>query len=415
MHVTEDESRLLAGAGGPLVGELLREQVQVGVFFHAADFVEVSHVHLTADYEVMGEAGLRLLERLVRERAYVAVPTTRNATCLDSVNAERLGQDEHLISRERAVTELLGSLGVEATNSCIVYQSHYLPRFGEHIAWGDTGTVAYANSVAGARTNYESGTAGLSAALTGRTPRYGYHLAAHRRGSVVVRVDHSLEDSADWGALGGLIGELVADYWTVPVIEMSGSSGRPTDDHLKHLSASLASFGSIAMFHLVGVTPECGSLEEALGGIRADRELRVNSGDFEQFYRRYSAVEMKPDLVVFTAPQLSCEELQRLGELLIGRCLAPRVTVIVTTDRACAEDHECSRWLDQLRKVGVIVLQGVCWYLMDPVAMRNRFGWRTVATNSAKLANIITAHGYSPVLLTTDECIDIACRSAEKS
>ncbi len=33
------------------------------------------------------------------------------------------------------------------------------PRFGEHLAWGDTGTVIFANAVAGARSNFEGGPA----------------------------------------------------------------------------------------------------------------------------------------------------------------------------------------------------------------------------------------------------------------
>ena len=60
---------------------------------------------------------------------------------------------------------------------------------GEHMAYGDTGVVIYSNSVLGARSNFEGGPSALAAGLTGRTPRYGYHLpetatrhaaAAHR-------------------------------------------------------------------------------------------------------------------------------------------------------------------------------------------------------------------------------------------
>jgi len=44
------------------------------------------------------------------------------------------------------------------------------------LAMGDTGVVIYSNSVFGARSNFEGGPSALAAALTGRTPRYGYHL-----------------------------------------------------------------------------------------------------------------------------------------------------------------------------------------------------------------------------------------------
>ena len=50
------------------------------------------------------------------------------------------------------------------------------PVFGKHVAFGDTGSSICTNSVLGARTNPEGGPSALAAALTGRTPRYEYHL-----------------------------------------------------------------------------------------------------------------------------------------------------------------------------------------------------------------------------------------------
>jgi predicted aconitase len=43
----------------------------------------------------------------------------------------------------------------------------------------------------------------------------------------------------------------------------------PTADELKHLGTSLASYGSMAMYHMVGVTPEAPTLTGALGGNRS--------------------------------------------------------------------------------------------------------------------------------------------------
>ena len=199
-------------------------------------------------------------------KGVVAVPTTRNATCLDSVNAERLGQDEHLISRERAVTELLGSLGVEATNSSS-YTSRTIFRVSVSTLPGDTRAplpMPIGLPVLERTTNLER---------LGCPPLYGAHatLWVSPRGASpglgCRACHHSLEDSADWGALGGLIGELVADYWTVPVIEMSGSpEGRRT---ITSSTSALASPALVRSRCSSGwVTPECGSLEEALGGIR---------------------------------------------------------------------------------------------------------------------------------------------------
>jgi hypothetical protein len=36
-------------------------------------------------------------------------------------------------------------------------------------------------------------------------------------------------------------------------------------------------------------------------------------------------------------------------------------------------------------------------------------GWRRLATNSAKLTNILGGYGYTPVLLSMEKCVDVAC------
>ena len=77
------------------------------------------------------------------------------------------------------------------------------PVHGEHLGFGDTGVVIYSNAVLGARSNFEGGPSALSAGLTGRTPRYGYHLDRHRIGTRHFAVSWQPKDFSDWGALGG--------------------------------------------------------------------------------------------------------------------------------------------------------------------------------------------------------------------
>src|SRR5439155_1540809 len=127
--------------------------------------------------------------------------------------AAAVRQDPALVAREAALVAHLKKLGALQVDTCINYQTVYQPRFGEHLAWGDTGTVIWANSVTGARTNYEAGPAAVAAGLTGVTPAYGYHLDAQRAGTLRFEVRCALNDYADWGALGGIIGRRTLDYW----------------------------------------------------------------------------------------------------------------------------------------------------------------------------------------------------------
>ena len=122
---------------------------------------------------------------------------------------------------------------------------------------GDTGVVIYSNSVFGARTNYEGGPAALAAALTGRTPRYGFHLDQNRRGTRIFRIKDQPRDWSEWGALGGLIGRRMGSYFEVPVIE--GVTQPPTSDDLKHFGES-----NITQIDIEPETESLGMLARAL-------------------------------------------------------------------------------------------------------------------------------------------------------
>ena len=374
-------------------------------FFGARRLVPVTNAHVMAEFGVMGNAGHAYVERIVAAGGSVSVPTTRNPGPVDYAHAERLRQAPELVEGQRRLTRALRDLGVMAVDTCIGYQTFYQPCIGEHVAWGDTGAVIYANSVLGARTNYEAGPAALAAAITGRTPEYGYHLDEHRRANVRCRVETELRDLADWGALGAAVGSRLVDYWSVPLFE---GVEQPPPDALKHLGAALASYGSLAMFHVAGITPEAPTAEAAVAGRRVDLELTISRADLEAVYAAAGSAGDTVDLVVFTAPQLSLLELARLAGLLDGSRVADGVTLIATTNAATLTAAAAEGFVEAIESAGGLVLQGTCWYVMDPAAMRERFGWRRLVTNSAKLANIVKAARYETVLRTTGECVEAA-------
>jgi predicted aconitase len=271
---------------------------------------------------------------------------------------------------------------------------------------GDTGSVAFANSVVGARLNFEGGPAAVAAALTGRVPEYGYHLTDQRRGTLRVEVRDRLRESADWGALGCWIGRQVTDYWQVPVI--AGDGLAPTVDDLKHLGASLASYGSFPMFHLVGVTPEARTLDEATHGRAPARTLVLEPGAIDEVYASFARGQPEVDLVVFSAPQLSLVEVQAIAARLAGRRVHERPRLILTVDHAVSAEARRLGCTATLEAAGGLVVTGVCFYVMTPEWLRERHGYRRLVTNSAKLANIIGGNGYEPALRPLDACIEAA-------
>lgn len=398
---------MLRGEHGTAAREALSLQLEVGRFFNARRFVPVTNAHMMGDIEVMGDGGLAWLRASAEGRARCAVSATTNARCVDSALLEELGQDAEEAAKEAELIGLLRSMGVTTTDTCINYQTVYQPHFGERVAWSDTGAVIYANSVFGARTNFEAGPAALAAAITRRVPEYGFQLDEHRRGTFLVHVDATPEDVADWGALGKLVGEHRPGYFQVPVF-----TGLPQDvssDQLKHLGAALASYGTMAMFHVVGVTPEAPTIEAALGGRPPDDELTVTDEQLDDVYRLFLPEPTDCHLVVFSAPQLSLWEVKRVSELFASTATTSAARVFVTTEAGTLANAERLGYAATLRQAGVTMMAGVCFYiLLNLPDMRKRNGWTTLVTNSAKLTNVIGAHGFKTVLRKTNVCVEAA-------
>jgi predicted aconitase len=403
VELTPEEREILGGKRGEAARRALAYQVEVGKFWGAKRFVPVSNVHMMGDIEVMGDGGLAWLKAEAESGARCAVGTTTNARCMDFAHCERMGQDAGEAVKERELIAALRRMDVVTTDTCINYQTVYQPHLGEHVAWGDTGTVIYANSVFGARSNFEAGPAALAAALTGRTPEYGFHLSENRLGRFAVEQKASLNDLADWGAVGKLVGESHQNYYAVPVFH--GYHRTPGADELKHLGAALASYGSMGMFHFVGVTPEAPSN----ANLPSERMV-ISDSDLELVYRNYKLGDGDARLVVFSGPQQSLFEMKRLASLFEGRKVKAGGTCIVTTNSAILKQSRDLGYAKTLEDAGVTILEGVCFYILQnlsPMRVANR--WSNMVSNSAKIVNIIGAHRFNTILRRTADCVEIAC------
>ena len=408
MKLDDTERAMLAGEAGDVARIALEHQIAVGDFFHATDFVPVTQAHIMADTESLGQAGVRWLERLADAKEAgdgsrgVCIPTITDPRGTDFAHAAALGQADWMLELERRAIDAFTRLGVSMTDTCINYQTVLSATRGEHVAFGDTGVVIYSNAVAGARSNFEGGPSALSAGLTGRTPRYGYHLDAHRRATLRIRLDWTPGRLDEWGALGGVVGRLAGHYWQVPVIE--GVDRAPSSDELKHFGAAMASFGSTALYHLVGITPEASRLAD-VDGDRLDVAHRIGEADVRALIAGY-AIERDVDVVVFSAPQLSLFELRALAERCDGRRFAK--PLLAVTSPQVKPDCDRFGFTARIEAAGGRVLSGMCFYQSYAREMAEANGWKRLATNSAKLVNILGGYGFVPMLASMDACVEAA-------
>ena len=404
MTLNDEEQDILAGKSGPVARQALQHQQKVGEFFGAQDFVPVTQAHVMADTESLGEAGVRWLEGLAvasEGQRLVRVPTITDPRGTDFAKAAFLGQNSAMLDLERRAISAFTRLGVAMTDTCINYQTIQAPTRNEHVAFGDTGVVIYSNSICGARSNFEGGPSALAAGLTARTPRYGFHLPDQRRATLHVRVERTPVSLNEWGALGGVIGRIAGNYWAVPAIV--GIEEPPRSDELKHFGAAMASFGSVALFHLIGLTPEAGRLRDVA---RADLpDHRVVHADIDALRNSYHSAG-PVDVVVFSAPQLSLFELRDLAELCEGRRFA--VPLLAVTSPQVKPDSDRLGYTLRIEEAGGAVLSGMCFYQSYAREIAEANGWKRLATNSVKLVNILGGYGYQPILASMEECVDAA-------
>ncbi|MGD9880098.1 aconitase X [Reyranella sp.] len=409
MRLTDEEQAMRAGELGPMRQWAIEHQIKVGRYFGARDFVPVSQAHIMADTESLGAAGVEWLEswaRLPPRDRTVRVPTITDPRGTDFSATVRLKHEPWMLDLERRTIDAFRALGVLMTDTCINYQTIMAPLLGEHAAFGDTGVTIYSNSVCGARSNFEGGPSALSAGITGRTPRYGFHLDEQRRATLEVHVSVTPRSLDEWGALGGIVGRLSGDYWQVPAIV--GIDRIPTSDEMKHFGAALASYGSVALFHMVGITPEAARNRDVIPASANLQRHRVGPSDITDFQARYARNIEAVDIVVFSAPQLSLVEMRQVANLLEGR----RVTIplLAITSPQVKPDADRMGLTARIEAAGGGVLAGMCFYQSYAREMAEANGWQRLATNSAKLVNILGGYGYQPALMSMETCIDLACR-----
>jgi hypothetical protein len=132
----------------------------------------------------------------------------------------------------------------------------------------------------------------------------------------------------------------------------------------------------------------------------------IGEADIRAFQRSYACADAI-DLVVFSAPQLSLVEMAQVAGLLEGR--RATIPLLVITSPQVKPDADRMALTARIEAAGGTVLSGMCFYQSYAREMAEANGWRRLATNSAKLTNIIGGYGYRPVLMSMAACIETAC------
>jgi predicted aconitase len=199
--------------------------------------------------------------------------------------------------------------------------------------------------------------------------------------------------------LGYLLGSLVDEE----ILVVEGIGARPTEDQLKSLAAAAATSGSVALFHLLGITPEATTMADAFGKRPPARTIDVDLPALRKARAALTtAIGDRLDVVAFGSPHCSFSECKEIASMVAGRRAAAGVDLFVTTSRAVRDLLERSGELRTLLEFGAKVTADTC-IVVSPLVRRSA---RVLMTNSAKYAHYAPGLiGVHSVFGSTEDCV----------
>lgn len=390
LSLTDKDLEMLHGGHGPATKMAMSILVRMAEVADAKELLNITGAHIDSTVYI-GDAGLEFAERLASLGAQVSVPTTLNVSGLDEHHWQEWAVPAEWARQAHRQMVAYQSMGTIPTWTCAPYQTAMKPSFGQQIAWGESNAIVFANSVLGARTERYPDMFDICCAITGRAPAIGLHLTKNRAGNLLLQlkdIPETLQHSDDfYPVLGHFIGKTTLDR--IPVI--AGMNMVPNEDQLKALGAASASSGGVALFHMVGVTPEAQTLESAFQGNKPQAIITVTMDMLRESRRALTHTDSeKLDMVVLGSPHFSLAEFKQLAPLVQGKQKHADVKFLVTSSRAMTQLAKQAGFLDALQAFGAQLTVDTCILTSPMLPPETKY----LMTNSAKFAY------YAPGLLS---------------
>ena len=430
MKLTDHEKAMRDGDQGDAIARAMDLLIRYGEALGAEDFVETRNVcgTVTATTPFMRDFALRQgaaadgstseLDAVFSEfnldsTQIVKVPGVRAFSShlqlgFDPHHPVQMGVNEQMVQFYKKSEAMAAKMGVQMMNTCTPYQVGNVPTRGEHCAWMESSAVVFANSVLGARTNTEGRESTSCAMLTCRIPNWGYHLDAPRLATLGVELDMPVTSVEDWGLLGYWMGDWVQDRVAVVSGVNQGGMGVPNLPRLKHFGAAASSSGGVELFHLVGVTPEANTLEQATGGRKLKEVRRFGERERRETFERINSTahDKKVDYVMLGCPHYTIEQIWEASVLLEGRKVHANSALWIFTPRAIKALADRNGYTKIIEEAGGVLMTDSC----SAMSRATPPGTKVVALDSAKQAHYLPAIlGVQAWFGTTEQCVEAAC------
>lgn len=407
MKLTAYEQDMLNGKYGPMRQKALQVLCGLAEYQGVEEFVEVTLCH--SDNAVyMGEAAADFIEYLGNSGAKMAVPTTTNACSIDMQRWYEQGFDPRIANAIRRMEAAHAKLGAVPTWTCAPYQSCVQPVFGQQIVSAESNVICYYNSVIGARTNRYAGPLELLGGIAGRVPYFGLHVKENRYAEGLVRLSDDIrpewfEDGTLYNLTAYAYGSIVGNrVWAI-----AGMPARFHPENLRDFSATAASSGGIALYHMIGVTPEAQTMEMAFNGKKPREEAVIGLEEIREAERQLTNPEVTRDIdvILLGCPHFSYNDCLRLLGMFRGRRVSGNLEFNVTVGRDTADRMKDTGVYEELCRLGVKVYREGC--ALEFRAKQRRV--KTMMSNSGKFGTYsFGLTGIQPVFGSLGECVETA-------
>ena len=405
MQLTPREKDMLDGSDGQAVQTAMEILVRVGDACGAERLIPVKSAHIVlAMYKSIFDAGVEVCEKFSEMGGRFVVPTTLDPCGMDTEDPVGFKTPEDYVEQQNRVISAYRKMGAIPVWTCTPYLTGNLPRFGEHVGWTESSAVAFVNSVLGARTNRETAVIDICIGLTGRTMDYGLHRDENRRGQVLIDLELGGRElrSEEYPILGYYLGKVLGSRIGV----VDGMRGTPSIEQLKSMMAGAAASGSVALLHIVGITPEAMTKEKAFGGNDPEEIIVVDEDTMADTWKIISTKpESDIDFVAVGCPHYTIEEIAEVARLLNGRKVRAGVEFWIYTTKLTDTLARRMGYRQLLEESGARFALETCM-LISPV---ETWGFETIMTDSAKCAY------YAPMQCKTDvifgsvsDCVEAA-------
>ncbi|MCK9322695.1 MAG: aconitase X catalytic domain-containing protein [Candidatus Methanomethylophilaceae archaeon] len=370
MDLTREEESIFNGEQGEGAQKAMELVVALGKIYEAQDLIDITSAHLSgASYKTIGDGGLKYLDDMVKSGAKVSVPSTLNPVGMDRERWKEMHITPQFAEKQLKIIDLYGKMGIKTTCSCTPYMGDNVPSFGDHVAWAESSALSFVNSYIGARTNREGGPGALAAAILGKTANYGLHLDENRKPTVVIDAD--IDGSVfSYSMLGQAVGMAIGGG--VPYFR----GIKPVVEDAKTLSAAMAAAGSVALYHVEGVTPEAGNFDVSDLDV-----IHIGKKELQEAYDKLNTTD-DVQLIALGCPHLSVKEIHDIAMFLKGKKKRNKDVEVWFCTSSIIRD-QCPEDVRILEEFGP-VLADTCMVVAPIEGIFQRTG-----TNSAKAGNYL--------------------------